>query len=563
MHDQLALVVILTIGFALASLLAYLAQRLRLPAILGYLLAGYLIGPYSPGFVANIAIAEQLAEVGIILMLFGVGMHFKLEDLIKVKNVAVPGAVGQTLAATLLATLFVYSVGWSLEAGVIIGLSVGVASTVVLMRVLSDNHLLHTPEGHIAVGWLVVEDIFTVLILILLPAFAVMADGGQLPLLNVLGTIMMALLKFALLIFLMFTWGHRVIAYLLLHVARLRSHELFTLAVLAIILVIAVGSTALFGTSIALGAFIAGMVIAKTTVKHQAAANAVPLKDVFTIIFFLSVGMLFNPMAIVTQPILFIGILSIILVAKPMAAYIITSCLGYSLKVGLTVALALAQIGEFSFILAEEAMNLKLLPDEGFDLLVACALISISLNPILFQMIGSLESKMQRWPLLLRMPCKTFKALRTDIELKPDGASIPKAVVVGYGPIGKATAKILREAGYVPSIIETNIDTVIDDEEETMIFGDASKVDILADANIQQSRYLLITIPNTEKVIEIIDAARQANPDIRIVARSQYIADKPLLDECRVDYICSETEALQAFLQLLHGLLKRESKVIR
>jgi monovalent cation:H+ antiporter-2, CPA2 family len=554
MHDQAALIAILTIGFALATVLAYLAQRLKLPSILGYLLAGYIIGPYSPGFVADISIAEQLAELGIILMLFGVGLHFKLQDLINVKNVAIPGAIGQTLASTLLATALMYAAGWSLQSGVIIGLAVGVASTVVLVRVLSDNHILNTREGHIAIGWLVVEDIFTVIILILLPAFAAMSDGDQVPLIHILGSIAMALVKFVFLAYIMFTWGHKVISYLLLQVARLRSQELFTSAVLAVILLVAAGSAVVFGTSIALGAFIAGMVIAKTAVKHQAAANAVPLKDVFTIIFFLSVGMLFNPMAIATQFPLFIGILSIILVGKPLVAYLITTCLGYSLKVGLTVAIALAQIGEFSFILAEQAMKLRLLPDEGFDILVACALVSISLNPILFQLISSFESKLKQWPLLSRLKSKTLKSIERSKVFSP------KAVIVGYGPIGKAVSAVLREAGFVPSIIESNIDTVTDDDEKNqMIFGDASKIDILKDAHIEEASYLLITIPDANRAVEIIDAARQAKPDIRIIARIQYVAERPLLSELHVDYICAESEALQAFVSHVHALLAYSS----
>ena len=384
MNHNLEIVLILTIGFTLASILGYLAQRFSLPAILGYLLAGFFIGPYSPGFVANIAISEQLAEIGVILMLFGVGLHFKLEDLFDVKKIAIPGAIVQTAAATIVSMLIVHSIGWSLESGIIIGLAVGVASTVVLVRVLSDNHLLDTVQGHIAVGWLIVEDIFTIMVLILLPSLAIMFKSDSLPLASVAGEILMALGKFTLLVLLMFTWGHKLIAYTLTLVARVRSHELFTLSVLAVVFLIATGSAVVFGTSIALGAFIAGMVIGKTNVKHQAAANAVPIKDIFTIIFFLSVGMLFNPSVILNQFPLFIGIMGVILFIKPLAAFLITIGLGYSLKIALTIAIALAQIGEFSFILAEEAMQLKLLPDEGFDILVACALISISLNPILF-----------------------------------------------------------------------------------------------------------------------------------------------------------------------------------
>lgn len=548
MNHSVAIVAILTIGLAFASIFAYIAQRLHLPAILGYLFAGFLIGPYSPGFVADLSIAEQLAEIGVILMLFGVGMHFKLEDLNSVKNLAIPGAAIQTLVATLLAILLVHLTGWPLEAGIIIGLSIGVASTVVLVRVLSDRKLLHTLEGHIAVGWLVVEDIFTVIILLLLPTFAVVVEGSSTTMLNIAGSIAFILGKFLVLALFMFTWGHRLVAYALTNIARLRSQELFTLTVLAVVFLIAVGSAYLFGTSMALGAFIAGMVIGKTSVRHQAAANALPLKDIFSVLFFLSVGMLFNPTGIMTHFPLFLGIISIILIAKPLVAYLITICFGYPIKVALTVAIALSQIGEFSFILAEEAMNLKLLPDDAFDILVACAMISISLNPLFFKLLDYFEDKIKRFQ---KDPELNLNAMVKQVQKEP------KAIVIGYGPIGKDVALILKNAGYTPMIVEQNIDTVSKLEEKTsIIFGDAASSNILNDAHIFEAHHLIITIPNTEKVLEIIHSARQENPDIHIIARIQYIGEKHLMEEMNVDYICTEQEALKGFDARLKHLLK-------
>jgi CPA2 family monovalent cation:H+ antiporter-2 len=288
-HSNLAIVLMLTIGLGLASLLAYFARLLKLPSILGYLLAGFIIGPYSPGFVADHQISEQLAELGVILMLFGVGLHFKLQDLINVQSIAIPGATVQTLLATLATTFIVYYLNGTINSGIILGLSVGVASTVVLVRVLTDNHLLNTKEGHIAIGWLVVEDIFTVIILILLPTFATFARGAEFSIASVTWIIALVIIKILILSYFMFTWGHKIVNYILIKVARFRSQELFTLSLLALMFAIAVGSTYLFGTSIALGAFIAGMVIGKTTVRHQAAANALSLKDIFAVVFFLSV----------------------------------------------------------------------------------------------------------------------------------------------------------------------------------------------------------------------------------------------------------------------------------
>lgn len=552
MHSSLLIVGILTIGFTLASFFAYVMQRLRLPSILGYLLAGFVIGPYSPGFVANAAITEQLAEIGVILMLFGVGLHFKIEDLIHVKNIAVPGAIGQTFVAAILATIVLYSLGWSLESGLIMGLSIGVASTVVLVRVLTDNNVLNTTKGHIAVGWLVVEDIFTVIVLILLPTIAAFAAGESPSLMNIGGSVLFVIGKFCALALFMFTWGHRIIDYVLKNVARLRSQELFTLTIISLIFLIAAGSAVVFGTSIALGAFIAGMVIGKTTLRHQAAANALPLKDIFAVIFFLSVGMLFNPMAIVEDTSVFMWIIFIILVVKPVVACLIAMVLGYSLNIALTVAISLAQIGEFSFILAEEAMNLDLLPEKGFDILVACALISISLNPLLFQMLGSFESMIHKIPLFNRYRRKIPK------HSEDRQARSSKVLVIGFGPIGKEVSKIVRASGFVPIIIEQNIDTVSSMERDyTILFGDAAESNILKDAHIEEASHLLITIPDTTKMIKIIHAARHANPDIKIIARIQYKSEEHLLKDLNVTYICTEVEALTAFTFLTRQIFER------
>lgn len=552
MAHNIEIVILLTIGFALASLFGYITYRLHLPSILGYLLAGFFMGPYSPGFVGNTVVSEQLAEIGVILMLFGVGLHFNLKDLINVKNIAIPGATVQTLTATLVSIVILYAAGWSIESGIIIGLSAGVASTVVLVRVLSENHLLHTKEGHIAVGWLIVEDIFTVIILILLPTLAAFSQGKELSFVNILSSIVFVITKFMVLALFMFTIGHKIVSFILTNIARSRSQELFTLTVLALIFLIATGSAVVFGTSMALGAFIAGMVIGKTTVRHQAAANALPLKDVFAIIFFLSVGMLFNPTAVMNHFFLFLSIMGVILIVKPLSAFLITIFFNYSIRVALTVAIALAQIGEFSFILAEEAMNLNLLPDDGFDILVACALVSISINPLIFKMINQFESVCYR--------VRNAKNGRKELIKKEiiHEKNNSKVILIGYGPIGKEVAKIIKKFGFDPVIIEHNIDTVENLEEGTeIIFGDAIESHILENAYIKEAKYLIITMPETEKTFRIIDAARRLNPNLPILARVKFITEKKEMEELKVQSISSEEEALKEFSYLLPELLKK------
>lgn len=550
MDHNLGIVFILTIGFALASFFAYITQRLKLSPILGYLLAGFIIGPYSPGFVADSEIAEQLAEIGVILMLFGVGLHFKVEDLIKVKNIAIPGAVGQTTIATIVCMIIVHYAGWPLEMGLIIGLAIGVASTVVLMRMLTDNRMLSTLEGHIAIGWLIVEDIFTVIILIMLPTLALFVEGESFSWLNLWKSLALAMAKFTVLALFMFTWGHKIVAYILTNVARLHSQEMFTLAVLALVFLIATGSTIIFGTSIALGAFIAGMVIGKTRVKHQAAANALPLKDIFGIIFFLSVGMIFNPLGINNYK-LFLGLLMVVMIIKPLSAYLITLLLGYPLKTALIVAIGLAQIGEFSFILAEQALKLELLSDDGYDFLVACALISISLNPLLFSSIDYIEPILKKIPFLSSLEKKFAKTSDQNKSMDLN------TIIIGFSHIGKAVAKILEERGYEPTIIENNIDIVSHQKDsEIMIFGEATELNILKEAQIDKASHLLITISDSSKAIKIIHAARQLNPSIEIVARAQFIAEEPLMDKLRVRYICTERAAIKDFTALTRYLFQ-------
>lgn len=389
---NLKIVLLLTIGFTLASLLGYLSFKIKLSPLLGYLVAGYLIGPYSPGYEADKAVAEQLAEIGVILMMFGVGLHIKGKELLEQKKIALPGAFGQTLSATLLVMLLAYFFGWSWIQGIIFGLAIGVASTVVLMRQLQEEKLLGTPQGHIAVAWLIVEDWITVLVLLLVPSMGLLWQGKNLSLSEVSFSIVVALAKFILMGLILFTVGHKIIKYIFSKISHTHTHsgELFTLTILAVTFLIATGGAVFFGISITLGAFLAGMLIGQTDVRHLVSNHTRPIKDVFIVLFFLSIGMLFNPVVIAQHWLFFFAILAVILIIKPLAAYTIVRVLRYPTEVALTVAVALAQIGEFSFILAEEASRVGILPRLGYDLIVASALISIALNPILFKRVRKL-----------------------------------------------------------------------------------------------------------------------------------------------------------------------------
>jgi CPA2 family monovalent cation:H+ antiporter-2 len=539
------IVTILAVGFALASIFGFFTQRAKLSPILGYLIAGYLIGPYSPGFVADTHIAEQLAEIGVILMMFGVGLHLKWQELVSVKNIAIPGAIIQTAVTTIAGAFLIQSYGWSLEAGIVIGLSIGVASTVVMIRILSENKLINTSQGHISIGWLIVEDILTVIALLVLPALADSVQGDAVSITNLAWQITVAVTKCVFLVIIMLFGGFKVVSYIFKNVARTKSNELFTLTILALIFVIATGSALIFGTSIALGAFIAGMVIGQTEVRHQASANALPLKDAFAVIFFLSVGMLFNPFEIFSNLYLFIGLMIIILVLKPLIAYLIVVYLGKPVQTALIVAFALAQVGEFSFILSEEALKLKILPDDGFDIIVACALISIAINPILFKLCLRFGKNLDK-----RIQEKAHIAFNQQISLSK------QAVIVGFGPIGQEAARILEQMGVEPVVVDTNVDTITSqkDKNKEAVFGDATIDHILKAANLEEARLLVITTPEIATTLQIIKTSRELNPKIRIIARILYTIDKKKLNGFNVSTVCDEEECRQAFIEAIRKI---------
>ena len=551
MHGDFGLLINLSVSLALAVVLGLITQRLRLSPLVGYLLAGIAIGPQTPGFVADPKLASELAEIGVVLLMFGVGMHFDLRDLLAVRRIALPGAVGQIMVATVLGVLVARLAGLGTVAGIVIGVAVSVASTVVLIRMLMENDVLHTARGHIAVGWLIVEDIFTVLVLVALPALAGVfgehAGEGQ----GVFLALGLAVAKVAALGLIVVAGGRVAIPWLLRYVARTRSRELFTLTILALALAVATGSAVGFGVSMALGAFLAGMVVGQTEVSHQAAADALPMRDAFAVLFFVSVGMLFDPIVIVHRPWLLLGLLVIVLLAKPLTAFLIVWVLRYSVRSALTVAVALAQIGEFSFLLADEARRNQLLPTEGYSLLVACAILSITVNPLLFRAIEPLEkwlhSKPRFWQALNRRSEAGGAELNLDMRVKltavQQGEDKPvTAVIVGYGPVGQTASRIVQKFGVRPVVVDLNLDTVrgLVESGGLAVYGDATQRNILEAAGIQEAKYLLVTVPEVLARTVVTMAAKDLNPNLRVFARARYLQERAWLEEVGATGVVTE-----------------------
>ena len=556
---HLNLILTLTGGLAAALVLGFITFRLGLSSIVGYLLAGIIVGPHTPGIVVDRGLAEQLAEIGVVLLMFGVGLHFDVRDLLAVRRVALPGAAGQVLMATLLGTITVYLAGWGWMAGAVVGMAVSVASTVVLIRVLSDNNVLETDQGHVAVGWLIVEDLFTVFLLVILPALASALTAKEDPTREILYSFGLAAVKIVTLGIVVLWAGRKIIPRMLERVARTRMRELFTLTILVVALSIATGSAVIFGVSMALGAFMAGMVVGQSEVSHQAAADALPMRDAFAVLFFVSVGMLFNPHAIVDNPGLFVALLAIIMVAKPLVALGIVWTLGYSVRTALTVAVGLAQIGEFSFILADLASDLQLLRVEGQGLLVAGAIVSISLNPLLFRGINPLEGWLRRQRPLWRFLAQRSEARVRNIPVVPeqlasDGPEHGRAIIVGYGPVGKAAASILRDFGIETIIVDLNVDTIanLHSAGELAVYGDAAHRDILMAAGVRSARYLLITIPDLQSRTVIVLVARELNPELKIFVRARYLEERAWLEEIGVtEATYEEAEAAMGLASVL------------
>jgi len=539
------LILTLTGGLVAALLLGMVTRRLGASPILGYLLAGIVVGPRTPGFVANLDLAGQLAEVGIVLLMFGVGLHFQLGDLLKVRRIAVPGAIVQSLFATALGAVVAVAFGWSTSAGLMLGMSVAVASTVVLIRMLTDHDALETPPGHVAVGWLIVEDIFTVVILLMVPVLASLRGTDASPA-QAVGIIGIGLIKLSALIAIVLVIGARAVPWFLTRVAQSRSRELFTLAVLAVALAVATGSAVIFGASMALGAFLAGMVVGQSKVSHQAAADALPMRDAFAVLFFVTVGMQFDPRSLIAQPGLVLAVLGIILFVKPLAALIVVVVLGYSVRTALTVAFGLAQIGEFSFILADAANKVDLFPAEGRSVLVACAIASIGLNPLLFRLMDPLEEWLRRrptlWHGLNRRAEARGEALREQAPKEPTRACDVRAIVVGYGPVGRTAVDILDRFNVCSVIVELSIDTVTEltNTGRIAVYGDARRAEVLHAAGIGTADYLVVTTPNPETRAAVVNVVRSLQPDLPIFVRAHYISERQALETHRATAVCYE-----------------------
>jgi len=525
MPEHLDLILTFTGGLAAALLFGYFTTRIGLSPIVGYLLAGIAVGHHTPGFNADEDLASQMAEIGVILLMFGVGLQFHLKELLSVRNVAIPGALIQIAVATALGAAVTHALGWTWSAGLVFGLAISVASTVVLTRVLSDHGALHTRAGHIAIGWLVVEDIFTVIALVLLPTLVGPSAGG-----NIGAAIGMALLKLAALVALTFVLGGWLIPRLMAYVARTGSHELFTLSILVVALGIAVGSAKLFGASMALGAFLAGMVVGQSEFSNRAATEALPFRDAFAVLFFVSVGMLFNPFQLGHDwPLIALTTL-VILLGKPLSAFVVVRVLRYPLPVSLGVSVALAQIGEFSFILASLGRSLGVLPESALNVLVSSSILSITLNPLLYKAIPATVRWIGRRPALSRRldPSESGDAtLPTAAPSETD-----RAIVVGHGPVGRTVRRILRRNDIEPVVIEMNIDTVrsLRSSGVSAVYGDAARRETLISAGVMEAKALIFTASDVVHVGEAIRIARELNPDIHILARTNYLAEAPTLD---------------------------------
>ncbi|MFO0858531.1 MAG: cation:proton antiporter [Phycisphaerales bacterium] len=528
---NLPLLTTIAAGFAAAWVLGLLSQKLKLSPIVGYLLAGVVIGPYTPGFAGDVSLAQQLAEIGVILLMFGVGLHFHLKDLLAVKNVAIPGAIGQSLLATVAAVAIFMAMGWTIKSGIVLGMAMAVASTVVLLRVLMDRSMLNTSHGHVAVGWLIVEDILTVLLLVLVPLFAVDPTGATTSSGGTFATIAIALGKLVLMVIVVFVIGSKVVPWLLTIVAKLRSSELFTLTVLVFSIAIAVGAAAVFGASVALGAFLAGMVVAQSKVSHQAAADALPMRHAFAVLFFVSVGMLLDPAFIIREPLLVAAGLVVVLIVKPIAALLIVAICGYPVRTALTVALGLAQIGEFSFIVGQAALQHNLMPEAGMQVLVASAMVSITLNPMLFRSIDGFENAIRKmswlWNILNARHAKRTAGLNAKGQTLAAASERPLAIIAGYGPVGRVVDAMLRDAKLDTVIIDMNVATVesLAKSGRAALYGDATQTAILEEAGIVKASYLIVTLPGIDGLSSLVLHARELNPNIEVIVRTRYLAD--------------------------------------
>ncbi|UDF33897.1 UNVERIFIED_ORG: Kef family K(+) transporter [Shinella sp. XGS7] len=568
MPHNVSLISTIAAGFGLAIVLGFLASRLRMPPLVGYLLAGIAIGPATPGFVADIDLAGQLAEIGVMLLMFGVGLHFSMKDLLAVKRIAVPGAVVQIMVATALGYGLARWWGWSSGAALVFGLALSVASTVVLLRALEARGQLETANGSIAVGWLVVEDLVMVLVLVLLPPLAGLLDpqaGGAAAARpergDLLVTVGWTLTKVAAFIALMLVVGRRIFPRLLWAVAGTGSRELFTLCVVAVAVGVAYGSAALFDVSFALGAFFAGMMMRESQYAHRAADESLPLRDAFSVLFFVSVGMLFDPQVILQQPLKVLAVVAIIVLGKTLAAIALVLAFRYPLNTALIVGASLAQIGEFSFILAGLGKALGLLPAEGQSLILAGALISIALNTLLFAAVEPAKAWILRksaWARRMELrddPLAELPASTDESQLSG------QVVLVGYGRVGRQVAEALQARGLHVVVAEQEREAVEALRARGMpaVVGDASEPAVLIQAHIARAALLVIAGGDSLQARQMVETARQLNPALRVLLRAHNEEEARLLREAALgEVFVAEACLAQALAQrALEGMRER------
>ena len=534
MHHEFALIATLAWGLGLALVLGFAATKVKLPALVGYLLAGVCIAPTTPGFVGDMDLAAELSEVGVMLLMFGVGLHFSLTDLLRVKTVALPGAIIQMAIATAIGMGMAHWWGWSWGEAFILGLSLSCASTVVLMKGLEAKGWLQRSRGQLAVGWLVVEDLVTVLLLVLLPSIATFFKGeapGD-------GSLTVAILETTVLIIgfiaSMLVIGRRVLPWVLFQAVKTGSQEVFTLCVIAIAIGVAYASAQIFNVSFALGAFFAGMMMRESEYSHRAALQTLPLQDAFSVIFFLGVGMLFNPMIIIENPLHVLGIVLVIIVCKSITAAVWVKVMGRSYKDALTVGAALAQVGEFSFILAGLGLNLGLLPEEGMSLILAGGIISIALNPLLFALVPAVEEDEE------------------DIE-EEKAAKRDRVIIIGAGVLGRELAEGLMAKKIDVVIIEKNIERSMKEElGDHFILGDAMQKQTLEFAGIERARWVVVSTTDPVIARKVVDVVGETDPEVRVVA----IADKTGEEKLFLDTNGELPLHLEHLLQLRHEAAK-------
>ena len=561
MDHGIPLISTVAVALGLALVLGFGAVRVGLPALVGYVLAGVCIGPFTPGFVANLDIASQLAEIGVMLLMFGVGLHFSLNDLLAVRKIALPGALLQIAVATALGVGVASFWGWDLGGSLVFGLSLSVASTVVLLRALEAQGILDSMNGRIAVGWLVVEDLTLILVLVLLPPLATLLTGGSVAAAAVWQALGVTLLKVTAFIALMLAVGRRVFPKMLWLVARTGSRELFTLCIVVAAVSIAFGASKLFGVSFALGAFFAGMVMSESEFSHRAAENSLPLREAFAVLFFVSVGMLFDPLILVQHPLRVLAVVGIIIFGKSAAAGLLVLAFRYPLNTALTVSASLAQIGEFSFILAGLGVSLHLLPVEGQSLILAGAIISISVNPLLFTALGPLQSWLRSRSALARRlerPDNPLAELPLATEEKYLSGQV---VLVGYGRVGRRIAAALGEQAIPFVVAEQNREQVerLRQAGAAAVFGDATDPAVLIQAHIAQASMLAVATADLMNVHRMIKTAQTLNPEIEIIVRTHSDDEARLLMEDRVKRVFLREDELAKGMS--RHILERFGKV--